>query len=587
MLFNDPTHNRGEGEASMEKLEIRNLYFAFPDADSNAINGVSLEIAEGSFVLVCGSTGCGKTTLLRHLKPELTPVGVRSGQVLYKGIDMYDEAQTKRIPPGDIGMVMQHPDSQIVMENVRQELVFGLENLGFDTPTIRSRMAEMAHYFDMESWMDQLTDELSGGQKQLVNLASVIVLQPKVLLLDEPTAQLDPIAAKQFMQTIRRLNQELGVTVIMSEHRLDDALPIADRVLVMDEGTIIFDGDRTEAAIYMWQESRDRFKAYLPAPSMLYLSLEKDVTKTTVPLSVKEGRSWFDAWACNHSEDRIASSPGNSSPQDQIARSRFHGGVKGSQQPLLRMDEVSFGYSEEQPLVLNRLSLELRSNEWLALLGGNAAGKSTLLHMAAGLIKPLKGQIWLEGNKLKSISSKQLYRTIGLLPQNPMAYFVCNTVQEELTLAAQRIEGSGSTQQARQMALKFSLDSLLTRHPHDLSGGEQQKLALGCVLLGQPRILLLDEPTKGLDPESKLQLISMLKNLHQEGLTLLMVTHDIEFAAATATRCSLLFDGEVASNGTPHEFFSQNYFYTTSINRMVRHHLPEALIEEDVTRLWQ
>lgn len=573
----------------MEKLEIRDLIFAFPDADTNAINGVSLEITEGSFVLICGSTGCGKTTLLRHMKPELVPVGVRRGQVLYKGIEMYDDTQTKKIPPGDIGMVMQHPDSQIVMENVRQELVFGLENLGFDTPTIRSRMAEMAHYFDMESWMDQQTDELSGGQKQLLNLASVLVLQPKVLLLDEPTAQLDPIAAKQFMQTIRRLNQELGITVIMSEHRLNDALPIADRVLIMDEGTIIFDGDRTEAVIYMWQETRERFKAYLPAPSMLFLSLEKEAVKAIVPLNVKEGRSWFDAWMRNHSEDMLASLTGNSMPQDKLSLSQFNLSqekVKGSQQPLLRMDEVTFRYSEEEPLVLNRLSLELKNNEWLALLGGNAAGKSTLLHMAAGLIQPLKGQIWIDGSKLKRITSKQLYRTIGLLPQNPMTYFVCDTVQEELVLAALRVEGTDANLLAQQMALKLSLKSLLNRHPHDLSGGEQQKLALGCVLLGQPRILLMDEPTKGLDPQSKLDLVNMLKALHQEGLTLLMVTHDVEFAAATATRCSLLFDGEVASSGSPKEFFSQNYFYTTSINRMVRHHLPEALIEEDVTRLW-
>jgi energy-coupling factor transporter ATP-binding protein EcfA2 len=555
----------------MEKLEVRNLYFAFPDEVSPAINGVSLQITEGSFVLLCGPTGCGKTTLLRHMKPELVPVGVRQGQVLYQGIEMYGDNQTTRIPPGDIGMVMQHPDSQIVMENVRQELVFGLENLGFDTQTIRSRMAEMAHYFNLESWMDQQTDELSGGQKQLLNLASVLVLQPKVLLLDEPTAQLDPIAAKQFLQTIRRLNQELGMTVIMSEHRLNDALPIADRVLIMNEGSIVFDGDSAEAASFMWQDQQERFRAYLPAPSKLFFALEKDAARTIVPLNVKEGRTWFNAWMGDHS----------------VSKGLSHSHSKiDHQQPLLRLSEVTFRYAADEPLVLNRLSLELRNNEWLALLGGNAAGKSTLLHIAAGLLKPLKGQVWLEGNKLSSISSKQLYRTIGFLPQNPMTYFVCDSVQEELNLAAQRVDSADAGQVVKQITLKLSLEKLLNRHPHDLSGGEQQKLALACVLLGQPSILLLDEPTKGLDPEAKLQLATILRTLHQEGLTLLMVTHDVEFAACTATRCCLLFDGEIASTGSPREFFSQNYFYTTSINRMVRHHLPEALTEEDVIRLW-
>ncbi|MEX1031274.1 MAG: energy-coupling factor transporter ATPase [Paenibacillaceae bacterium] len=577
----------------MEKLEVRNLYFAFPDEVSPAINGVSLQIAEGSFVLICGPTGCGKTTLLRHMKPELVPVGVREGQVLYQGIEMYGDHQSTRIPPGDIGMVMQHPDSQIVMENVRQELVFGLENLGFDTQTIRSRMAEMAHYFDMESWMDQQTDELSGGQKQLLNLASVLVLQPKVLLLDEPTAQLDPIAAKQFLQTVRRLNQELGMTVIMSEHRLNDAMPIADRVLIMNEGSIVFDGDSTEAANYMWREQQGQFQTYLPAPTKFFFALEKNALNGIVPLNVKDGRTWFDDWMGEHSQELLTHSSGTSnkiasSHTAQTPYSHIGNLLKTDhdQQPILRLSEVTFRYAADEPLVLNRLSLELRSNEWLALLGGNAAGKSTLLHMAAGLLKPLKGQVWLEGRKLSSISSKQLYRTIGFLPQNPMTYFVCDTVQEELNLAAKRVDGADAVQMVKQMTLKLSLEKLLNRHPHDLSGGEQQKLALACVLIGQPSILLLDEPTKGLDPEAKLQLAIILRTLHQEGLTLLMVTHDVEFAAATATRCSLLFDGEIASSGSPREFFSQNYFYTTSINRMVRHHLPEALTEEDVMGLW-
>jgi energy-coupling factor transporter ATP-binding protein EcfA2 len=571
----------------MATLVIKDLHFSFPDAASPALHGVTMHIARGSFVVLCGPTGCGKTTLLRHMKPQLLPVGQRTGQVLYQGMEMFDANNTTRISAGDIGMVMQHPDSQIVMEDVRQELVFGLENLGLPTQAIRSRMAEMAHYFGMESWIDQRTDELSGGQKQLLNLASVLVLQPQLLLLDEPTAQLDPIAAQQFMQTIRRLNQELGMTVIMCEHRLDEALPLADRVLIMNEGSVVFDGKPADAASYMWKEEQGSFQSYLPAASRLFFSLNNESGNDRVPLHVKEGRAWYDEWMISRSGAPLT--PVHPAPVLPAPGAQVH--MKQAQlqhnQPLLHLSDVSYRYAADEPLVLNRLSLELRNHEWLALLGGNAAGKSTLLHLASGLLKPSHGQVRLNGSKLKNIPDSELYRTIGLLPQNPMTYFVCDTVHEELNLAAQKYGKAHPAEEVERMISKLSLERILYQHPHDLSGGEQQKAALACVLLGQPKILLLDEPTKGLDPQVKLQLASMLSSLHQEGLTILMVTHDVEFAASTASRCLLLFDGEIASSGTRQEFFSQNYYYTTSINRMVRHYLPYALTEEDVVRLWK
>jgi energy-coupling factor transporter ATP-binding protein EcfA2 len=560
----------------MAILEVKQLHFTFPDAELPALDEVSLSIESGSFVLLCGPTGCGKTTLLRHMKPELYPVGMRQGQVNYEGEDLLALISTKST--SDIGMVMQHPDSQIVMENVRQELVFTLENLGLPTAVIRSRMAEVAHFFGMESWLDKRTDELSGGQKQMLNLASVLLLQPRVLLLDEPTAQLDPVAAKQFLYNIQRLNRELGITIIISEHRIEDILPVVDQVVLLNQGRIECRGMPSEAVSYIVKAETEAYRAFLPAAAKLYqLFREHSLcpVKPNVPLSVKEGREWLDSLS-------VVKPPWIDA---NILPSRSS---TSAEPVVLEMNDVIYGYRSDEELVLRRLSLVLRERECLALLGGNGAGKTTLLRLATGLLKPLRGEIRLGGKSLRTVAESAIFRTIGFLPQNPMTFFICDTVREELLLSAHSImAGKEADVEIEKLIQVFDLNSVLNRHPHDLSGGERQKAALACVLLRRPSILLLDEPTKGIDPKAKEKLSGYLHDLHREGLTILMATHDAEFAAQVATWCAMLFDGEITSQGLPHDIFSQQYFYTTTINRIARHHYPYALHEEDVLRLWK
>ena len=255
----------------MECFKVENLSFTYPNRESETISNVNFEVSSGEFILVCGKSGCGKTTLLRLLKPSLAPYGTLCGNISFAGspVSEYDDrAQAERI-----GFVMQNPDNQIVTDKVWHELAFGLESLGCKTPEIRTRVSEMASFFGIQDWFYKNVTELSGGQKQLLNLASVMVMQPSVLILDEPTSQLDPIAAQEFLNTLKKINRELGISVILSEHRLEDAFPLADRVIVMDGGKIIADDTPGETGKILRDMNHSMYRA-LPTPVKVYGELE-------------------------------------------------------------------------------------------------------------------------------------------------------------------------------------------------------------------------------------------------------------------------------------------------------------------------
>lgn len=536
--------------------------------------------------MLCGPSGSGKTTLLRHLKRELTPVGSSSGTLTYKGQPL--SGLPAAVAAGEIGMVFQNPDAQIVMDTVWHELAFSMENLGLPPAVMRTRLAEICGLFGLEPLLYRPVHELSGGQKQLMNLASVLLLQPKVLLLDEPTSQLDPVAAREFIMALQRLNVEMAVTVIISEHRLEEVLPLADRVLMLEDGKLLADAAPRLFARQTGSGALTSAARYLPAASRLYLSLSPEADSTApenIPLTVREGRRLLHSLMAgteagagaelvnnlNRPEapapltSRILSAPGASSPPIPAASS------------LLTCREVTFRYEKEGREVLRKLSLTLNQGEFLAVMGGNGAGKSTLLHVLNGLMKPQRGKIELAKGK-----------TTGLLAQNPLLYFSYDTVAEELqhmgSYAGLSPEAAASEIEA--LLEVFQLREVLQSHPHDLSGGQQQQTALAMMLLMKPDILLLDEPTKGLDPAAKDRLAVLLQQLRGQGISILIVTHDVEFAAKHATRCALLFDGGITAEGTPAEFFSSNYFYTTAVNRIVRDWLPQALTIEDVIRIW-
>lgn len=536
----------------MALLAVKDLTFTYPNGQHPAITDVSLTVEKGEFLAVCGPTGCGKSTLLRLLKREIAPLGTLSGSITVDGTPQ--EHLTDRDAAWRIGYVMQRPEHQIVTDRVWHEMAFGLENMGLSQADMARRVAEMAAYFGMEDWFEKDVSNLSGGQKQLLNLAAVMVMQPELLILDEPTAQLDPIAASDFIATVRKLNRELGLTVIMTEHRLEEVIPACDRLLVMEKGRVL-DLDAPRRVVSRLQNKADLMH-FMPSAVRLFHRVNG---KGDCPLDVREGRAFIG---------RAGASARALPPESPLDETRA---------PALEFRDVYFRYDRHAPDVLSGMSFTVREGEICAILGGNGSGKSTTLKAAAALNKPYSGEVRVFGRKLRQYPGQTLYQNcLTLLPQDVQSVFLCNTVREELA------EGHVTAD-----LLPFDLTPLLDRHPYDLSGGEQQLVALAKVLATHPRLLLLDEPTKGVDAAAKAKLIGVLKALRAQGMTLVLVTHDVEFAAECADRCCFVFRGQIVSEDTPRAFFSQNHFYTTAISRMSRGLLDGAVTVEDAAILLQ
>ncbi|CAM3260539.1 ATP-binding cassette domain-containing protein [Paenibacillus lupini] len=554
----------------MEIYHIQNVSFTFPMQEKKALEGINLTIQGGEFITIGGKSGSGKSTLLRQVKPILSPHGKREGTLTYRGRPIEDVDQ--RTQASDIGFVLQNPDNGIVTDKVWHELAFGLESLGLDQQTIRLRVAEMASFFGIQTWFHKSVTELSGGQKQLLNLASIMAMHPSVLLLDEPTSQLDPIAAADFIETLRKINQELGTTIILTEHRLEEVLPVSDRFIVMDEGRVIVDGTPREAGEALWCMGHPMFTA-MPSSMQIYAGVTKD---TPFPVTVKEGRQWLDRYLEDKSNVR----------EEVTLNSQTLNNT--NQLPALRFKDVWFKYEKNGVNIIKDLSFEVAEGQLYCLVGGNGTGKTTALSLAGGLYHPYRGKVLIGGKNILSMQAKELFtNNIAYLPQNPQHLFVKKTVEQDLyeILSRSSMSKEEKARKITAMAEFLELEPLFAMHPYDLSGGEQQRAALAKVLLLEPRILLLDEPTKGLDSFFKAKLASYLKQLNANGVTILMVSHDIEFCAKYGDVCALFFNGSITTSGAAKPFFAGNHFYTTAANRMVRHVWREGVTVEDVIAL--
>lgn len=583
----------------MVDYKIENLSFAYPDSEKNVLDSINVEIKEGEFVLVCGKSGSGKTTFLRHLKPVLAPYGKKSGSIEFRGTPIDDIDKVTQA--SNIGYVLQNPDEQIVTDKVWHELAFGLENLGVKREVMQLRIGEMSSYFGITGWFDKDVMQLSGGQKQILNLASIMAMQPKVLVLDEPTSQLDPIAAADFLNTIKKLNRELGLTIIISEHRLEDIYPYCDRVLVLDEGRLICDDEPRRVAEKLIDMGHDMMCA-LPSPIAIYCGDEGNV-----PMTVRQGRDWLEDYLnahglsqnqqisnagsmdseskkkCNEEECRSAIQvKGNYVKDNNIQDNQAYAislndnNVQDNQAYAISLKDVYFRYEKQAPDILKNLTLNIPSQCIYAIVGSNGTGKSTLLKVIGNIKKAYSGNIKIFGKSIKK--DKQMYQSdLVILPQDPTSLFTSKTVLGEF----KEIKKDENDSQMKEIIELLELEDVLDRHPYDLSGGQQQRLALGKLLLLEPKILLLDEPTKSIDAFFKRKLGAVLNTLKQKGVTIVLVSHDIEFCAEYADRVALMFNGEIVAENDKKAFFINNTFYTTTANRMCRELLKDVVTVSD------
>lgn len=598
-------------------IQIRDLTFAYAAGDEPVLSDINIDIGSGEFVIIMGSSGSGKTTLLKMLKRNMIPAGRYSGRVYIYGKEA--DKLTDRENAAGIGYVSQDPDNQIVTDKVWHELAFGLENLGMDNVTIRKKVAEMSEYFGITGWYDREVSKLSGGQKQILNLASVMVMQPGILLLDEPTANLDPLAAIRFLDVVKRINQELGVTVVMVEHNLEHIYADADRIIAIDKGRVAANSSPKKAAADIIAAGSFLIEG-LPVASRLYSGYNKKngnsvvsynnvnidsnnkdnhILSDEIPLTVKEGRRWYVNYKkvygkdITKDKDKINNFAGKSIINDKVIKKdvleednitgnknkKRIGFIKKNnlenkssrkntdniENTVCQLKNVSYSYNKKLPYIIDGVDVSFKEGRITAILGGNGAGKSTMLKLIAGIIKPVCGKI---------ISNKRII----MLPQDPKAVFTEVSVEEELAEVLMD-KGNGiynnmpmedKREIVEQIIEEFGLNDIRKNNPYDISGGQQEKLAIAKVLLLKPEVLLLDEPTNGLDPYFKKILGKLLKKINAGGVTIIIVSHDLEFVDSFCDDVIMLFDRKVAAQDSTHKFLRDNMFYTTNYYRIMK-----------------
>lgn len=520
----------------MEILSCENVAFKYNESTDYAISDCTFSVKKGEKIMLCGASGSGKSTLLRLLKRDLSPRGELSGNITLMGKDRSELSD--RESAEKIGFVMQSPDSQTVCDKVSAELAFGLESFGVKSGEIQSRVGEMAAFFGIEPLYDRDISTLSGGQKQLVALCSVMATDPDILLLDEPTAQLDPVAARELLGILDRLNKEMGVTIIIAEHDPEELFDSCDKILYLAKGKTEFFGTPALTAKYFVENALEGF---LPETSKAFARLCDDL-----PLNVRQGRAKLEKLGVTDIPKQAVNDTERADPY------------------ALQCKNLWQRYEKNSPDILKGCDLGIRKGECYGLLGSNGGGKSTLLRVICGLCKPYMGTVSLFGKKQKAYKNGSLFHEmLAFLPQEPVTMFVKESVREDLLQSGDKVTVENVSQ-------RMGIEHLLDRHPWDLSGGEIQKCAFAKILLADPKIIVLDECTKGMDSFAKKALGDVLASLKAEDRTILLVTHDLEFAAQYCDRCGLLFDGKIVAEDNAVEFFSHNRFYTTAAARLTR-----------------
>ncbi len=529
------------GKLGVEKVEIINIdnvTFNYPESNKSALENINLKIKEGEFVLIVGPSGCGKSTLIRLLNKIVPDYygGTLKGEVYINGknIDYLNKSDIVKT----VGMVYQHPEKQIILQDVEREIAFGLENFNTDINVMKRNVAEVISLLALNDIKDKQTNEISGGQKQRVAIASVVSMDPDIILFDEPISQLDPIASEEVLNSIKRLNRDMGKTIVLVEQRLDKCFHMADRVIFMENGKILGEGTP-----YNIPQNINK-KYHLPNISYVFKKAGKDI----IPVTVKEGR------------EAINSIKFNKSHIDKRQRSLG--------KCVMEVSKLSFEY-ERGSKTLNNINFKLNEGEILAVMGENGAGKSTLFKIICGLIDNYKGKVFIEGENFKKFTMDKRIKKIGYLSQNPNNYFGRKTVMEEVSYTLKNIS---EYDEKRVLKVLKTLDliHLKDRNPRDLSGGEKQRTAIACTLITDPDILILDEPTRGMDSVAKEKLGSIIKELSKKGKAIVLITHDADFAGDYVDSVMLMFAGEIVANGKGDEILWNSIYYSPQIAKVFK-----------------
>jgi energy-coupling factor transport system ATP-binding protein len=532
-------------------IRLEHVTYTYPDAASPALNDVSLELPEGQLILVIGPSGAGKSTLLRCLN-GLTPHfsgGVLRGAIHVAGLDPV--SVTPRVLSRRVGFVFQDPEAQFVTETVEDEIAFALENAAMSRQEMRVRVEETLDLLDLTPLRDRPIKTLSGGERQRVAIAAALALRPSILALDEPTSQLDPKSAEDVLNSLVRLNQDLGLTIILAEHRLERVLPYVDSILYLpdDDGPVLFDDVRTMMG-----------KIELAPP---LVRLGKALGWRPLPLTIKEGLRFSRPWFAEHS---VAA----------LRRSKPQPARNGEPSIRARGVKVRFGQQE----ALRGIDLDLWPGEIVVLMGRNGAGKTTLLRSLVGLVRPHAGVIEVAGQNIAGQQVADICRKVGYLPQDPNTLLFAESVEQELKVTLRNHRMDAEERKIAALLQRLKLHDKMNAYPRDLSVGERQRVALAAISVTQPGALLLDEPTRGLDYAAKQELERMLREWRDEGMAILVVTHDVELAAAIADRVILMSQGEIIAEGPPADVLATSPLFAPQIARL----FPESgwLTVEDV-----